>query len=124
MTDAHTPVMRVPVVIAGRPIDAIPLTSEQVFSLQMAESDQIPDGMKLKVLSELFLALMPGDDDRGHLMLAFATQQFTMADLTDTLRRIATVEPVDINARPVETVAVVPPRARKAAAKKTARKRP
>lgn len=121
MTDAHTPDMRIPVTIAGREVNARPLTSEMLVSLQMAESDQIADGVKLKVISELFLSLMPTEDDRGHLMLSFATQQFTMADLTATLKRIATAPQVDVNA-PQPTATVVPPRARKAAAKKATKR--
>lgn len=119
MTDAHTPDMRVPVVIAGREINMRPVTPEQVISLQMAESDTVGDGVRLKVISGVFLSMMPTEDDRTHLMMALAEQKYTIADLNDTIRRIITTDPVDINAKPAPTV---PPRARKAAAKKTVKR--
>jgi hypothetical protein len=127
MTDARTTTRKgIPVDIAGRRINLIPVTSEQIISLQMAESAKIGDGTRLKIISELFLSLMPTTDDREFLALALATNDFTIEDLNATITRIATAAAVDVEdtAGPDGTTpAPVPPRARKTAKKTTPRKR-
>ena len=121
MTDAHTPRMAIPVVIDGRPMHLVPPSGEQLMAMEMLDSPLLPEGSKVKIAMEILLALIDSEADRAHVGVAFARNQFTIAEFTETLQAIATTPPtpVDLNApAPVKA----PPRARKAA-KKVAAKR-
>jgi hypothetical protein len=119
--------MAIPVVIDGLTMHLVPPTGEQMMAMQLLDSPVLPEGSKIKIAMELLMALIDGEDDRAHVALAFARNQFTVKEFTETLQAIATTQPtpVDLNApREAEKPAPkVPPRARKTAAKKTPAKR-
>lgn len=119
MDATHTPRMAIPIDVAGRRINLNPPTSEQIMGLSFADSAAVSEGTQLKVLSELLMNLMPEEADRQHVIMQLVTNQYSADEFVKTMQAIVTTAPVDLNA-PEADGPVVPPRARKAAAKKAA----
>lgn len=115
----HTPDWRIPVRIAGREINLLAPTQEQAMAVAMAQSASVGEQTAAKIGFEFLVALMPDDATREYVALQLVVGQIKMNDLLDDLARIATATPVDLKA----PKAVVPPRAKKAAAKRATAKR-
>lgn len=106
----------VAVTIAGRPMDLIMPTPDQMLGLKMLEAQDLPEGLQLEATMGLFRKMIPTEDDWGWFVLQLTLGEYTVNDLMLSLKEIGT--------SPAAVVAPVPPRVRKAAAKKTAKRRP
>ncbi len=105
----------VAVVIAGRTIDMLVPTEGQIVGLQMLQSNKLSMGAKLQGLSELFLALLPTDDDRSWFASQMASGDHTVDDFVLSLKAIASAPDVE----PTEAGPAKKRAAKKTPAKKT-----
>jgi hypothetical protein len=80
----------VPVKIAGRPVNMLKPTGDQIVGLNMFNSPHMPDGAKINALTNMFLVLLPSDDDRTWFMDQMIQGSYTVKELATTLSAIAT----------------------------------
>jgi hypothetical protein len=105
----------VPVTIAGRAVDMIKPTSDQLVGLTMFNSPYMPEGAKIKALTDMFLVLLPTDEDRGWFMEQLIGGNWTVKEMATTLTAVATYNPDTAEENPAKAPA-------KRTAKRTAKK--
>lgn len=88
--DAHRDTVTVS--IAGREIDMLRPTPDQLIGMTMAKSDQVADMIKIQIMTELFLSLLPDDDTREWFTLQMAVNGATFEELTTTIAALATAQ--------------------------------
>lgn len=117
----------IPVTIAGRPIDLIAPTQDQLWGMSLLANDQLPDGARMNAVNAMMMALLPDDEAKTHFAEQLVTGGYTIEDMMVTLKAVATVEPVTREKAAqmrADVEAGVPVKAhpRKTAAKRVARK--
>jgi hypothetical protein len=78
--------------IAGRDVAMLKPTQDQLVGLTMVNSPHLPEGAKISALTNMFLVLLPTDEDREWFLSQMVGGNYSLEDLTKTLTAIATAK--------------------------------
>jgi hypothetical protein len=89
----------VAVKIAGRAVDMYKPTQDQIVGLSLFESPHLPTGAKIKILTNLFMTLLPTEEDRVWFAEQMVGGDYSTDDLVQTISAIATAKDVPAPAK-------------------------
>lgn len=102
--DANQNRERIKTKIAGRKVAMMRPLPEQFLAITMAMDENIPEMARYGAFTKMFTSLMPDVDDKVWFMEQLAMGNYTLPDLVQTLKRIATAPVPHGKPEPVKLV--------------------